>query len=321
MISRTTAGRAIREELDMLRKQIARHDHLYHVLDDPIIADAEYDRLFLRLEQIEAEFPELVTPDSPTQRVGAAPIAGFEQVTHDTPMMSLAKVFNGVEIEEFEARVIKRLDTHDAISYSCEPKIDGVAVSLLYENGTLVRAATRGDGVTGEDITHNVRTIRDVPLRLHDDKSPLPTRLEVRGEIYLTRSGFERMNAEAREKGERTFVNPRNAAAGTLRQLDPRIAAVRPLRMFCYSVGVVDWPDASLSLPPTLSDTFDLLAGWGLSVNPERRTLTGAQQCLDFAGHLLARRSDLDYEIDGAVIKVDRLQLQAELGFNARTPR
>ena len=320
MTSRTTAGRAIREELETLRKQIAHHDHLYHALDDPIIADAEYDRLFQRLEEIEAEYPELVTPDSPTQRIGAAPIAGFEQVTHDTPMMSLAKVFNGTEIEEFEARVIKRLDTHDAISYSCEPKIDGVAVSLLYENGVLVRAATRGDGVTGEDITHNVRTIRNVPLRLRDE-SPLPSRLEVRGEIYLTRSGFERMNTEAQEKGERTFVNPRNAAAGTLRQLDPRIAAQRPLRMFCYSVGVVEWPDASDSLPPTLSDTFELLARWGLSVNPERRTVTGAQQCLEFAERLLARRPDLDYEIDGAVFKVDRLQLQAELGFNARTPR
>ena len=320
MTSRTTAGRAILQELNSLRKEIAHHDRLYHVLDDPMIADVEYDRLFQRLEQIEAEFPELITPDSPTQRVGAAPIAGFEQVTHDTPMMSLAKVFNGVEIKEFEARVIKRLDTHDAISYSCEPKIDGVAVSLLYENGALVRAATRGDGVTGENITHNVRTIKDVPLRLHDE-SPLPRRLEVRGEIYLTRSGFERMNTEAQEKGERTFVNPRNAAAGTLRQLDPRIAALRPLRMFCYSVGVVEWADASLSLPTTLSGTFDLLARWGLSVNPERGTVTGAEQCLAFAEQLLQRRPDLDYEIDGAVIKVDRLQLQAELGFNARTPR
>lgn len=321
MTSRKTAGRAILAELEKLRRDIAHHDHLYHVLDDPMIADVEYDRLFQRLEQIESEYPELITPDSPTQRVGAAPIAGFVQVTHETPMMSLGKVFNGTEIEDFEARVIKRLDTHEAISYSCEPKIDGIAVSLLYEDGNLVRAATRGDGVTGEDITHNVRTVKNVPLRLHTQSSPVPARLEVRGEIYLTRSGFERMNLEAQKKGERTFVNPRNAAAGTLRQLDPRIASTRPLRMFCYSVGVVEWQDDTMSLPPTLSGTFDLLAEWGLTVNPERRIVTGAEECLRYTEALLVKRDDLDYEIDGAVIKVDRLQLQAELGFNARTPR
>lgn len=315
---------ALEQELEQLRAEISRHDYLYHTLDEPLIADVEYDRLFARLEQIESDYPQLITSDSPTQRVGAEPLAGFVQVNHEVPMMSLAKVFSAQDIKDFEARVVKRLDTHDAIAYSCEPKIDGVAVSLLYIDGVLQRAATRGDGVTGEDITHNVKTIREVPLRLTlqgaGEPMVVPKLLEVRGEIYMSRSGFEKVNADALASGSKVFVNPRNAAAGTLRQLDSRITAKRPLRMFCYSVGQIELADAQ-SMPDTLSATFDYLARWGLVVNPERRTVIGAKACLEYAETLLSKRNDLDYEIDGAVIKVDRLQLQAELGFNARTPR
>jgi len=313
------------QELSDLREQIARHDFLYHSLDAPVIPDVEYDRLFARLEEIEAQHPQLIVPDSPTQRVGSAPLSGFVQVTHAVPMMSLAKAFEESELEDFEARIRKRLDTHAEIVYSCEPKIDGVAVSLLYEEGVLVRAATRGDGVTGEDITHNVRTIRDVPLRLPANPlaaalaPPVPQRLEVRGEIYMSRSGFEAVNARAAQTGGKTFVNPRNAAAGTLRQLDPRIAAARPLGMFCYGANVLDTAEASPW--QSLTATFECLQQWGFVVNAERQTVAGAAQCLAFARALLDRRQALDYEIDGAVIKVDRLQLQAELGFNARTPR
>ena len=308
-----------------LRRQISHHDFLYHSLDAPEIPDVEYDRLFAQLEQLETQYPQLVTPDSPTQRVGSAPLSGFVQVSHAVPMMSLAKVFDEDDLVDFETRIKKRLDSDATIVYSCEPKIDGVAVSLLYEDGLLVRAATRGDGVTGEDITHNVRTIRDVPLRLPanpqaGEAAPaVPRSLEVRGEIYMSRSGFEAANAQAVATGGKTFVNPRNAAAGTLRQLDPRIAASRPLRMFCYGANIMDSAD---DLPwQTLTATFACLQQWGFVVNPERQTVSGVAQCLAFAHALLAKRAALDYEIDGAVIKVDRLQLQAELGFNARTPR
>ncbi|MCB1648167.1 MAG: NAD-dependent DNA ligase LigA [Pseudomonadales bacterium] len=308
----------VQAELERLRALIHHHDYRYHTLDAPEIPDVEYDRLFLQLEALERAHPELITSDSPTQRVGSQPLGGFVQVTHDIPMMSLAKVFNGEDLQDFEVRIRKRLDSDADIEYSCEPKIDGVAVSLLYENGRLQRAATRGDGVTGEDITHNVRTIRDVPLRLQQNAdTPFPARLEVRGEIYMSRAGFEAMNAEAMKTGARTFVNPRNAAAGTLRQLDPAIAAARPLHMFCYSVGIFE----GAGLPPTLSESFTLLQSWGLRVNPERAVVTGADACLAYADRLLQQRTALDYEIDGAVIKVNRLKLQDELGFNARTPR
>jgi DNA ligase (NAD+) len=316
---------ALRDELARLCAEIQRHDFLYHTLDAPEIPDVDYDRLFARLEQLEARQPELITPDSPTQRVGSAPLSGFAQVTHELPMMSLAKVFDEAELQDFEARIAKRLDSTAPLRFSCEPKIDGVAVSLLYENGLLVRAATRGDGVTGEDITHNVRTIRDVPLRLQlhtavqGDVPALPARLEVRGEIYMSRSGFEAANAQASATGGKTFVNPRNAAAGTLRQLDPRVAAARPLKLFCYGANVLG---ADASVPwQSLSDTFAWLRQWGLPVNPLLEQVEGAAQALAYANALLARREQLDYEIDGAVFKVDRLQLQAELGFNARTPR
>lgn len=309
-------------ELVSLRQQINHHNIRYYQLDDPDVPDAEYDRLFDRLLALEKQFPELITADSPSQRVGAEPLTSFVQVTHDIPMLSLAKVISEQELADFETRILRRLDddiVDAATTYSCEPKIDGVAVSLLYEHGMLVRAATRGDGTTGEDITHNVRTIRTIPLRLRGDEADLPSRLEVRGEIYLTRSGFADMNETAEREEGRTFVNPRNAASGTLRQLDPQIAARRPLRFFTYGVGFVATDGAPQ--PDTHSAWLSLLGNWGLPLNPERDVVHGFEASLAYSTALLARRDALDYEIDGAVIKVDSLRLQQELGFNARTPR
>ncbi|MDT8428614.1 MAG: NAD-dependent DNA ligase LigA [Pseudomonadales bacterium] len=309
-------------ELQHLRRQINHHNSRYHQYDAPEIPDADYDRLLSRLEALEAQHPELISADSPTQRVGDKPLSTFVQVQHELPMMSLAKVFSEQELLDFEKRVQKRLDSDAAIHYSCEPKIDGIAVSLLYENGLLIRGATRGDGLSGEDITHNVRTVRDIPLSLPTQEEcglALPSRLEVRGEIYLSRSGFARVNADARKKGDaKVFVNPRNAAAGTLRQLDPQVAATRPLRMFVYSTGIVS---DDIPWPGSLSEIFLNLRRWGFQVNPEQARVRGFRACLDYCQALLAKRAELDYEIDGAVIKVDDLRLQQELGSNARTPR
>jgi len=322
---KSVASDAVKAELATLRRQIAHHNSLYFQHDAPAIPDADYDRLFERLLALEAEHPDLVTPDSPSQRVGDAPVDTFSRVTHEQPMMSLAKVSNERDLALFEARVSKYLDIDSPVSYSCEPKIDGVAVSLLYEAGVLVRAATRGDGIVGEDITHNVRTIRDIPLKLEPDpESPgIPDRLEVRGEIYMSRSGFERMNREAQQADERTFVNPRNAASGTLRQLDPRIAAKRPLRFFVYGTGLVQKADGTAvdEWPDTLNDVLLLLSRWQLPVNPDRDCVTGSAACLEYARLLLIRRLKLDYEIDGVVFKVNDLALQADLGATARTPR
>lgn len=332
----TSAKTAAAAELETLRQQIDYHNRRYHRDDAPEIPDADFDKLFDRLLSLEADYPELVTDDSPSQRVGSEPLTSFTQVKHDIPMMSLSKVFNDQDLADFEARILKRLDDQvdedESLYYACEPKIDGVAVSLLYQDGKLTRAATRGDGVTGEDITHNVKTIGDIPMRLTlaSEDGPAPARLEVRGEIYMTRSGFARMNAAAEkaaannEEGGRVFVNPRNAAAGTLRQLDPRIAAQRPLRFFTYSATVSSDSAESTTAakwPGNHSDVLNMLGEWGLPLNPERGRVNGWQACLDYAKDLLSKRDDLDYEIDGAVIKVDSLTLQNELGSNARTPR
>src|SRR5690606_264894 len=290
-----------------LRERIAYHNRLYHQLDRPEITDQEYDELFAELLALEAAHPKLITPDSPSQRVGSSPLAGFAQVVHRVPMLSLEKVFDEEELNRFEERCRKRLGTEEPLEFNCEPKIDGVAVSLLYENGVLQRAATRGDGSTGEDITHNVRTIRAIPLKLSGRN--LPSVLEVRGEIYMPRSGFAAMNAAAEARGERTFVNPRNAAAGALRQLDARITASRPLDMFCYGVGAVegDWP------VHTLAEVFRALADFGMPVNPLARKVTGAEACHAYCAELLAQRDALDYEIDGVVIKLNRLAQQEQL--------
>lgn len=305
----------LKSELADLRRQIEHHNRLYHQLDTPDIPDQEYDRLFDRLLEIESLHPELVSPDSPSQRVGSQPLAGFKQIEHTIPMLSLEKASDVESLEKFEIRLRKRLPEKVAeIEYSCEPKIDGVAVSLRYEKGILTQAATRGDGTTGEDITHNVKTIRDIPLTLKGKN--YPDILEVRGEIFMSKSGFAHMNSAALKLEEKTFVNPRNAAAGTLRQLDSRITATRPLTMFCYSLGEV-----SMTLPRTLSEVFQLLDSWGLPVNPIRKVVRGASACFAYCESLLLERPQLDYEIDGAVLKVNDFKQQDVLGINARTPR
>ncbi len=302
-------------ELERLRARIDHHDHLYHVLNAPEIADAEYDALFERLQVLEARHPELVTPDSPTQRVGAAPAQRFRAIRHPVPMLSLAKCTTDDELREFDARLRRLLETEGPLAYACEPKIDGVAVRLFYEDGRLTLAATRGDGEEGEDITANVRTLRAVPLRLQG--GDWPRRLDVRGEIYMARGAFEQFNARARVAGERELVNPRNGAAGSLRQLDPKVTARRPLTMFCYGIGRLE-PDWQ---PESHSEVMTRLQEWGLRVNPRSSTVSGIDAVIDYVHGLLAARAELDYEIDGVVIKVDDLQLQAQLGVLTRTPR
>ena len=305
------------KEVESLRDQIRHHNYRYHVLDDPEIPDAEYDRLVRALQALEADYPELVTPDSPTQRVGDQPIAAFGTVEHRLPMLSLDNAFSEDELRDFHRRVVDRLDLEDgdSLGYAAEPKLDGAAVSLLYVDGVLARAATRGDGTRGEDITHNIRTIDSVPLRLIG--AGYPKTMEVRGEMFMPKAGFEAYNEKARAAGEKTFVNPRNAAAGSLRQLDPKLTAERPLDIYVYSVGIVEQG----KLPDNHSDVLDQLQDWGLKSCPERRLVEGVKGCLAFYADLGARRDSLSYEIDGVVYKVNSFELQRELGFVSRAPR
>ncbi len=312
-----TVSAAIRDRAESLRDQIRHHNYRYHALDDPEIPDAEYDRLMRELQVLEAEHPELVSPDSPTQRVGEVPISAFGTVQHELPMLSLGNAFSTEELQEFHRRVLDRLalDDQAELIYSAEPKLDGAAVSLLYEDGVLVRAATRGDGTTGEDITHNVRTIEAIPLKLLGSR--YPARLEVRGEVFMPKAGFDAYNDKARAAGEKIFVNPRNAAAGSLRQLDPKLTAERPLDMYAYSVGIAEGGH----LPSRHSEIIDQLQEWGIKVCPERRVVRGVQGCLDYYENIGKRRDRLSYEIDGVVYKVDSLDMQEELGFVSRAPR
>ena len=303
------------KQLEQLREQLREHAHAYYVLDAPSIPDAEYDRLFNKLQQLESEYPDLITPDSPTQRVGAAPLESFTQVKHRLPMLSLANVFSEEELVAFDKRVHDRLKSDSIIEYAAEPKLDGLAVSVLYQDGQLVQAATRGDGMTGEDVTHNVKTIQSLPLRLTGKN--YPALLEVRGEVYMPRKGFAALNAKARKQGEKTFVNPRNAAAGSLRQLDPRIAAQRPLSIYCYSVGIHE----NGQLPDTHSEMLKQLALWGLPVCAESKLLDGVAACLDYYRDIQKKRDKLPYDIDGVVYKVNSFALQEVLGFVARAPR
>jgi len=305
------------KEIESLREQIRHHNYLYHALDSPEIPDAEYDRLMRALQQLENEHPELVTSDSPTQRVGAEPISAFSTVEHKLPMLSLDNAFSRDEVEDFIRRIRNRLEleTDDEIQFAAEPKLDGAAVSLLYEDGVLRVGATRGDGRVGEDITHNVRTIDAVPLRLIGDT--FPARLEVRGEVFMPREGFDSFNRAAQERGEKTFVNPRNAAAGSLRQLDPKLTAKRPLDIYVYSVGLVEGGE----VPDTQSKILDALQAWGFKVCPERRLVEGLGGCLEYYEDIDGRRNRLSYDIDGVVYKVNRLDLQRELGFVSRAPR
>ncbi len=306
------ATAAVLQRAARLREELERHNNAYYVLDAPTIPDAEYDRLFRELQQLEADHPELVTPDSPTQRVGAAPATAFGEVEHRVPMLSLANAFGDEEAAAFDRRCREGLG-RDQIEYAVEPKFDGLAISLTYEDGRFMLGATRGDGYKGEDVTSNLRTIRSLPLRLRGDA---PRRLEVRGEVILFRRDFERMNAEQRAAGDKEFVNPRNAAAGSLRQLDPRITARRPLRFLAYAVAESEGLGAD-----THSALLDHLAHWGLPVAPERRVAHGLDGLLAYYRDIGSRRDTLPYEIDGVVYKVNRLADQARLGFVSRAPR
>ena len=313
---RSTDRSEPRVEIAALREELDQHRHRYFVLDDPEISDAEYDALFDRLTELEEGHPDLVTPDSPTQRVGASPSSKFAEVRHQTPMLSLDKCTNESELAAWEDRCQRLLDPDDKLTYFCEPKVDGVAVSLLYSDRVLVRAATRGDGETGEDITANVRTIGAVPLKLSADA---PSVVEVRGEVYMPITRFRAFNARAQEASEPTIVNPRNGAAGSLRQLDPAITATRPLSMFCYSIG--DAPPATDWRPGLHSEVMEALQAWGLRVNPLGSLQLDLSGCVDYVEALLAQRDGLDYAIDGAVIKVDDLALRRRLGAVTRKPR
>ncbi|WP_174507733.1 NAD-dependent DNA ligase LigA [Klebsiella oxytoca] len=305
----------IEQKLTELRATLRHHEYLYHVMDTPEIPDAEYDRLMGELRELEASHPELITSDSPTQRVGATPLASFSQIRHDVPMLSLDNVFDEESFLAFNKRVQDRLKSSDDLVYCCELKLDGLAVSILYENGVLIQAATRGDGTTGEDITSNVRTIRAIPLKLRGDN--IPTRLEVRGEVFLPQAGFEKINDEARRTGGKVFANPRNAAAGSLRQLDPRITAKRPLTFFCYGVGVLDGG----VLPESHSGRLQQFKAWGLPVSDRVKLCHTPEEVLTYYRKVEQDRPHLGFDIDGVVIKVDSLALQEQLGFVARAPR
>jgi len=313
-----TASSDTVRQIESLRNQIRHHNQRYHVLDDPEIPDAEYDRLVRRLQAMEGEHPELVTPDSPTQRVGDEPIDAFGTVQHSLPMLSLDNAFSEDELRDFHRRVVDRLEREnvgDDLSYAAEPKLDGAAVSLLYVDGKLQRGATRGDGTRGEDITHNVRTIDSVPLRLFG--KGYPSTMEVRGEVFMPKAGFEAYNKKALEVGAKTFVNPRNAAAGSLRQLDPKLTAERPLDIYVYSVGIVE----DGLLPDRHSDVLDQLQQWGLKTCSERKVVSGVEGCLAYYNDIGKRRDSLPYEIDGVVYKVNSRADQDELGFVSRAPR
>ena len=297
-----------------LREQIQRHDYRYYVLDDPEISDARYDALLVELRALEAAHPELITPDSPTQRVGGAPCGAFGEVIHAVPMLSLDNAFSEQDVLDFDRRVRERLDV-ESVDYSAEPKVDGLAISLRYEAGRLAQAATRGDGTKGEDVTANVRAIRSVPLALRG-RHPPPL-LEVRGEVYMTRRSFEQLNRRAGERGEKTFANPRNAAAGSLRQLDPKVTASRSLDLYCYGVGATDgW-----KMPRRHSEVLAALRESGLRTCPQIEVVEGVTGALDYYARMGRRRDALGYDIDGVVYKVDRLDWQRDLGFVARAPR
>ena len=301
--------------VQQLREQLNRHSYLYYVLDSPEIPDSEYDRLYRELQQLESKHPELVSPDSPTQRVGELPLKSFSQVTHRTPMLSLDNVFSEDELNAFFKRIHDRLKLDTELDFNAEPKLDGLAVSLIYQNGLFIQAATRGDGTTGENVTQNVKTIHSVPLRLTG--KGYPELLEVRGEVFMPKAGFNKLNKRALEKGEKTFVNPRNAAAGSLRQLDPKISASRPLAFYCYSTGAVE----DGALPDTQHKVLSQLQKWGLPVCPEVKLIKGIKGCIRYYENIQSQRNELPYDIDGVVYKVNNLALQDQLGFVARAPR
>jgi len=304
-------------EAQQLQQQLHFHNHRYYVLDDPSIPDVEYDRMFRRLQELEQQYPELRSDDSPTQRVGGAALKQFDQVLHEMPMLSLDNAFSSEDMDSFEGRVRDRLGLADdqKITFSCEPKLDGIAISLLYENGVLVQGATRGDGTTGENITQNVKTIPTIPLKLTGQG--YPDRLEVRGEIYMPKAGFDGLNEALLARGEKAFVNPRNAAAGSLRQLDSKVTASRPLEMCAYSVGIVEGGD----LPDLHLDVLHRLGDWGFKVSAYLDKVEGSEGCQSYYQKMSQLRDGLPFEIDGLVFKVNSLEHQRALGFVSRAPR
>lgn len=306
---------AIQAKIDKLRQTLNEHNYLYYVLDDPKISDAEYDTYFHELKKLEQENPELITADSPTQRVGAPPLKAFNTVKHSIPMLSLDNAFSDDDVTNFDKRIRDRLKTSHAIKYCCEPKLDGLAVSLRYESGVLTQAATRGDGSSGEDITVNAKTIDMIPLKLRG--AHIPRVIEIRGEVFMSTKGFEKLNAKAEKEGTKKFANPRNAAAGSLRQLDSKITAQRPLEFYCYGIGELDGVD----LPETHSEMLAYLKSCGVRVNPLIEVVDGADGCIKYFNKIAKLRTQLGYEIDGVVYKVDLIEDQEKLGFVSRAPR
>ncbi|OTQ59557.1 NAD-dependent DNA ligase LigA [Gilliamella sp. A7] len=316
-VAPSSSNQDVITQISILRDLIRHHEYCYYVLDAPEIPDVEYDKLIKQLQNLELAHPELITPDSPTQRVGGAPLSQFSSIRHQLPMLSLDNVFDESSFIAFNKRIKDRLelDENQAVEYCCELKLDGLAVSLLYENGQLIQAATRGDGTTGEDITANVRTIKTIPLILQGEN--IPSRLEVRGEVFMTHKGFAKLNAEAEKRNEKIFANPRNAAAGSLRQLDPKITAKRPLTFFCYGVGI----NEGAELPNTHYARLMQFKAWGLPVSDKVKIRHGAQEALDYFKQIGDQRMSLDFDIDGVVIKVNSIAEQKQLGFVARAPR
>ena len=307
---------SVKKRVEKLREEIEYHNYRYYVLDQPEISDAEYDRMMRELQELEEQYPEVRSPNSPTQRVGASPLESFEIVRHSIPMLSLANAFSESEARDFDKRVKKFLGSSAEVDYVAEPKLDGLAVELVYEGGQLVVGSTRGDGINGENITQNLRTIRTIPLRLISKEVPVPERLEVRGEIIMEIKKFRALNQRREQAGEPPFANPRNAAAGSVRQLDPRITEARPLEIYCYAVGQVRGR--------TFKSQWELLQTlpkWGLRTNPNVRQCHGIDEVLDYYHAMAEKREKLPYEIDGIVLKVDRFDLQAKLGEISRSPR
>jgi len=303
-----------KQRINFLREEINSHNYSYYVLDNPEIPDSEYDRLLRELGELEEKNPEIITADSPTQRVGATPLDSFSEVKHEVPMLSLGNAFSDQDMIDFDRRVREGVDSV-SIEYAAEPKLDGLAISLLYKNGLLERAATRGDGRTGENVTLNIRTIDAIPLKLRGKN--FPPLMEIRGEVVMPKAGFDKLNKQQIEKGEKPFVNPRNAAAGSLRQLDPKITATRPLSFYSYGIGLIE----GMTLPDKHSDMMDKIKSWGLRINPESRVVKGVQGCIDYYESLAKKRNDLPDEIDGIVYKVDDVHYQEIMGFVSRAPR
>ena len=307
-------GSKTKQRINSLREEINSHNYSYYVLDNPEIPDSEYDRLLRELGELEKQYPELITADSPTQRVGATPLDSFSEIKHEVPMLSLGNAFSDQDMIDFDRRIREGVDSEN-IEYAAEPKLDGLAISLLYRNGLLERAATRGDGRTGEDVTLNIRTIDAIPLKLRGKN--FPPHIEIRGEVVMPKAGFDKLNKQQIERDEKPFVNPRNAAAGSLRQLDPKITATRPLSFYSYGVGLLE----GMTLPDKHSDMMEKLKSWGLRINPESRVVKGAQGCSDYYNNLAKKRNDLPDEIDGIVYKVDNIHYQEIMGFVSRAPR